>query len=186
MLLSFHRLERARTSEFLLWKAGLPAFCDLGRAPPIYLRARRRGAGAKKYPVDESARVFVLKKTYHILLQVLPPVVVPHHRLRVLMLRHYLHLPARDPVVERPRDDCPAQVVQREVTDARVEIVVFRAANCALCGMAPFDGYTVLISGNSKWAGTITGLQFAPTGSCQGGTNLNSIDIDYIRLTQTQ
>jgi hypothetical protein len=64
--------------------------------------------------------------------------------------------------------------------------VVFRAANCALCGNAPFYGYTILMSGNMKWTGTITGLRFDPTGSGQGGTNRDSIGIDYIRLTQTQ
>ncbi len=64
--------------------------------------------------------------------------------------------------------------------------VVFRAANCALCGNAPFYGYTVLMTGNAKWTGTITGLRLDPTGSGQGGTNRDSIGIDYIRLTQSQ
>jgi hypothetical protein len=64
--------------------------------------------------------------------------------------------------------------------------VVFRATNCALCGNAPFNGYTILMTGNSKWTGTITGLRFDPTGSGQAGTNRDSIGIDYIRLTQTQ
>ena len=64
--------------------------------------------------------------------------------------------------------------------------VVFRAANCALYGNAPFYGYTILMSGNAKWTGTITGLRFDPTGSGQGSTNRDSIGIDYIRLTQTQ
>jgi uncharacterized protein (TIGR03437 family) len=66
------------------------------------------------------------------------------------------------------------------------KVVVFPVNNCSLCGNAPFQEYTVMMApyfgGNSKWTGVITGIRLDPTGRGQGGTNRDSIGIDYIRL----
>jgi hypothetical protein len=41
------------------------------------------------------------------------------------------------------------------------------------------------MAGNFKWTGTITGVRLDPTGSGQGGTNKDSIGVDYIRLSSS-
>ena len=66
------------------------------------------------------------------------------------------------------------------------KLVLFSVNNCSLCGDAAFQEYTVpmaaFLGGNSKWTGLITGVRLDPTGRGQGGTNRDSIGIDYIRL----
>jgi hypothetical protein len=65
------------------------------------------------------------------------------------------------------------------------EKVLFTVSNCRLCGNAGKVRYAVFMSGNSKWSGSITGLRLDPTGSGQGGTNTDSIGVDYIRLSSS-
>ncbi len=36
--------------------------------------------------------IFILEEVHRVLIQVLPPVVIPHHRLRVFVFTHHLHL----------------------------------------------------------------------------------------------
>lgn len=65
--------------------------------------------------------------------------------------------------------------------------VVFNVDNCSLCGNASFKEYTVVMSsffggGSDQWTGTITGIRLDPTGKGSGGTNRDSIGVDYIRL----
>src|SRR5215207_4930481 len=55
-----------------------------------------------------------------VLLQILPPVVVAHDGLRVPVLTHHLHLPVREPRLQRARDGRPPQVVRREVAESGV------------------------------------------------------------------
>jgi uncharacterized protein (TIGR03437 family) len=66
------------------------------------------------------------------------------------------------------------------------KVVVFDVNNCSLCGTAAFREYTVpmaaFLGGNKKWTGLITGVRLDPTGRGQGGTNRDSIGVDYIRL----
>jgi murein DD-endopeptidase MepM/ murein hydrolase activator NlpD len=64
--------------------------------------------------------------------------------------------------------------------DKRVE---FTVQNCPLCGTAPFITYTLNMSANSKWTGTITGLRIDPANDGKSGTNTDSIGFDFIRLT---
>jgi len=55
-----------------------------------------------------------------VLVEVLPPVVIAHHGLRVLVLRHHLHLPVGEPRLQRPRDGRPPEVVRGEVSEPGV------------------------------------------------------------------
>ena len=63
--------------------------------------------------------------------------------------------------------------------------VPFTVYNCYLCGNASFQTYSVYTGGHAKWTGIITGIRLDPAQSGQGGTNLDSIGIDYIRLSTT-
>jgi hypothetical protein len=61
--------------------------------------------------------------------------------------------------------------------------VEFYVRNCSLCGNAPFYTYSIYMAGNPWWRGTITGIRVDPANNGQGGTNTDSIGLDYIRLT---
>ncbi|HKP47158.1 MAG TPA: hypothetical protein VJT50_11205, partial [Pyrinomonadaceae bacterium] len=63
--------------------------------------------------------------------------------------------------------------------------VVFTVSNCSLCGNASFVRYAIFMANNGKWTGTITGVRLDPTGNGQGGTNTDSIGIDYIRISSS-
>jgi hypothetical protein len=63
--------------------------------------------------------------------------------------------------------------------------VSFTVYNCYLCGNAAFNSYSVYMGGNAKWSGVITGVRLDPAQQGQGGTNADSIGIDYIRLSMT-
>lgn len=63
--------------------------------------------------------------------------------------------------------------------------VSFTVSNCYLCGNAPFYSYSVYMGSNSKWNGIITGIRIDPAERGQGGTNADSIAIDYVRLSTT-
>ena len=67
-----------------------------------------------------SSLFLVAEKVHRVLLQVLPPVVVAHNGLRVLVLTHHLHLPVSQARIKRPRDGRPPQVVRREVAEPGV------------------------------------------------------------------
>jgi hypothetical protein len=60
--------------------------------------------------------------------------------------------------------------------------VYFAVANCPSCGNAAFVDYWIPMNIHSKWQGKITGVRIDPTGRGAGGTNTDSIGIDYIRL----
>ncbi|MDQ3802259.1 MAG: M23 family metallopeptidase [Acidobacteriota bacterium] len=62
--------------------------------------------------------------------------------------------------------------------------ISFTVNNCGLCGNASFYTYTVYAAWHLKWANTITGIRLDPAQSGTGGTNRDSIGIDYIRLIQ--
>jgi len=62
--------------------------------------------------------------------------------------------------------------------------VFFRVNNCSLCSNAPFYSYSVYMANNGKWTGTITAIRLDPSLSGTGGTNRDSIGLDYIRLVQ--
>jgi hypothetical protein len=64
--------------------------------------------------------------------------------------------------------------------DKRVE---FTVQNCALCGSAPFITYTINMSVNSKWSGTITGIRIDPANNGKTGVNTDSMGFDFVRLT---
>ena len=61
--------------------------------------------------------------------------------------------------------------------------VSFTAYNCYLCGNAAFQAYSVYTGGHAKWNGIITGVRLDPAENGQGGTNSDSIGIDYIRIS---
>ncbi len=63
--------------------------------------------------------------------------------------------------------------------------IPFDVSNCppSSCnGNAPFRDYNIYLDSNSKWAGTITGIRIDPAINGIGGTNKDSIGIDYVRL----
>jgi murein DD-endopeptidase MepM/ murein hydrolase activator NlpD len=62
--------------------------------------------------------------------------------------------------------------------------VYFFVYNCYLCGNASFYAYQIYMGANTKWTGTITGIRLDPSLGGTGGTNKDSIGIDYIRLVQ--
>jgi hypothetical protein len=64
--------------------------------------------------------------------------------------------------------------------DKRVE---FTVQNCSLCGNASFVTYTINMSANSKWTGTITGIRIDPANDGKAGTNSDSVGFDFVRLT---
>jgi hypothetical protein len=64
--------------------------------------------------------------------------------------------------------------------DKRVEFFV---QNCALCGNASFITYTINMTGNPKWSGTITGIRIDPANDGKSGTNTDSIGFDFVKLT---
>lgn len=61
--------------------------------------------------------------------------------------------------------------------------VPFTVYNCYLCGNAPFYSYSVYMGGNAKWNGIVTGIRIDPAEKGQGGTNSDSIGIDYVRVS---
>lgn len=63
--------------------------------------------------------------------------------------------------------------------------VSFTLSNCYLCGNASFFPYSIYMGGNAKWSGIITGIRLDPAERGQGGTNADSIGIDYIRVSTT-
>jgi hypothetical protein len=60
--------------------------------------------------------------------------------------------------------------------------VTFTVNYCRLCGNAGWYQYSISMAGNAQWTGTITGIRLDPANSGQGGTNTDSIGVDYIRL----
>lgn len=62
--------------------------------------------------------------------------------------------------------------------------ISFTVNSCGLCGNASFYTYTIYAAWHPKWANTITGIRLDPAQSGTGGTNRDSIGIDYIRITQ--
>ena len=64
--------------------------------------------------------ILIAEEVDGVLVEVLAPVVVPHHGLRVFVLRHHLHLPVGQAGVERPGDGSPPQVVRGKVAEPRV------------------------------------------------------------------
>ena len=61
--------------------------------------------------------------------------------------------------------------------------VTFSVNYCRLCNNAPFYPYTIFMGGNSKWAGTITGIRLDPASNGSSIATVDTIGIDYIRLT---
>lgn len=53
---------------------------------------------------------------------------------------------------------------------------------CSLCGNAPYSDYEIDMSGNSSWAGLITGIRLDPANSGRAGTTADSIGLQYIML----
>ena len=51
-----------------------------------------------------------------ILIEILALMIIAHHRLRVFVATHHLYLPIGEPLVERPRDGRPPQVMGRELS----------------------------------------------------------------------
>ena len=64
--------------------------------------------------------------------------------------------------------------------DKRVE---FTVSNCSLCTNASFVTYTVNMTGNAKWTGTITGIRIDPANDGKAGTNTDSVGFDFVRIT---
>jgi hypothetical protein len=63
--------------------------------------------------------------------------------------------------------------------------VTFQVYNCPSCGNAPYNYYSVYMGGNPYWNGTVTGLRLDPGENGQGGTNTDSIGIDFVRFSAT-
>ncbi len=63
---------------------------------PWYFPAMPAEEGRAKYYPNALSLLLVLKEVDGVLLHVLPPVVVAHDGLRVLVLRHHLHLPVSE------------------------------------------------------------------------------------------
>jgi hypothetical protein len=64
--------------------------------------------------------------------------------------------------------------------DKRVE---FSVQNCSLCGNASFITYTINMTSNPKWTGTITGIRIDPANDGKSGTNTDSVGFDFVKLT---
>jgi hypothetical protein len=64
--------------------------------------------------------------------------------------------------------------------DKRVE---FSVQNCSLCGNAATITYTINMTSNSKWSGTITGIRIDPANDGKSGTNTDSMLLDFVRIT---
>jgi hypothetical protein len=63
--------------------------------------------------------------------------------------------------------------------------VTFQVFNCPSCGTAPYYYYSVYMSNNPYWNGVVTGLRIDPGENGQGGTNTDSIGIDFVRFSST-
>lgn len=63
--------------------------------------------------------------------------------------------------------------------------VTFQVNNCPACGNASYYYYSVYMGGNPNWNGTVTGLRLDPGENGQGGTNTDSIGIDFVRFSAT-
>ena len=60
----------------------------------------------------------------------------------------------------------------------------FAVANCSTCGgNAPFHYYPVDMSSHPSWRGRITGIRIDPAKEGRGGTNTDSIGIEYVRFS---
>jgi murein DD-endopeptidase MepM/ murein hydrolase activator NlpD len=68
---------------------------------------------------------------------------------------------------------------------SETKTIPFQVHNCppSSCnGNAPFVDYDIYLGANPRWTGTITGIRLDPANNGTGGTNKDSIGIDYIRL----
>jgi murein DD-endopeptidase MepM/ murein hydrolase activator NlpD len=63
--------------------------------------------------------------------------------------------------------------------------VTFQVYNCPSCGTAPYYYYSVYMGNNPYWNGVVTGLRIDPGENGQGGTNTDSIGIDFVRFSST-
>jgi hypothetical protein len=82
-----------------------------GLSSIIWLERRSAGLGSLLL------HFLVVEEINSVLIRILPTMVVPHHGLRVSVLRHPLHLPVHQTGLSRPCDGRPTQVVRREAPE---------------------------------------------------------------------